>query len=83
MFIVFFKRAPLVSFLILSVSCTSLQVEKSIDALGNGISDSVQSRIKDKPQDLQDHDLNSEDLASGILNMLLQNFVSLFSSEND
>ncbi|WP_133406901.1 hypothetical protein [Parashewanella tropica] len=83
MFIAFLKKASLLSFLILSVGCTSLQVEKSIDALGDGVSDSVESRNENKPSHEQNYNPHSDDLISGVANMVFQGIISLFSSEKN
>ncbi|WP_133406517.1 hypothetical protein [Parashewanella tropica] len=83
MSIAFFKKVSMLSLLFLSIGCTSLQVEKSLDALGSGISDSVESRNENKPAHAQNHSPEDEDLINGILNMLIQGFGSLFSSDND
>ncbi len=78
-----FKRTLLISFMLVSVGCSSLQVEKSIDALGDGVDSSIESRNKNKPQHDQNHNPHGDDLASGVLNMLFQGVVSLFSSSEN
>ncbi|MCL1076657.1 hypothetical protein D5R81_12430 [Parashewanella spongiae] len=67
----------------LTVGCTSSQAQKSLGDFAKGAQESHQSRNQKASSRHQDTSPNSEDAANGILNMLFQGLVSLFSSDDN
>ncbi|MBE8168523.1 MAG: hypothetical protein HAW66_09185 [Shewanella sp.] len=79
----YFNLLALVLFTFLTVGCTSSQAQKSLGDFTEGAQESHESRNKKASTRHQDSSQNSEDTINGILNLLFQGVVSLFSSDDN
>ena len=77
------KNAILVVVMSTLLGCTSAQIAQGIDDFGEGVVNSVESRNEGKSFSHQDRSPNSEDVTFGILNLIFEGVVSLFSEEED
>ena len=75
------KNAILVVVMSTLLGCT--QVTRGIDNFGEGVVNSVESRNEGRSSSHQDRSPNSEDVTFGILNLIFESVVSLFSEEED